>query len=340
LQLTALVESLDHVCCRYRLAAFQPYLERAGHGLWFRALPSQWWARLRLFRSLGNCDVLILQRKLLRPWQTSFLRRAVRVLVYDFDDAVFLRDSYARKRRSSAGRLHRFEAIVRAADRVVTGNAFLRDEVLARRALGPAETVTVQPTCIDPARYPLAAHRHTGAGVKLAWIGSSSTLKGLELFAPTLEHVGRYWPELSLQLICDRFLHLNYLPVTPKIWSAETEASDLAATDIGISWLPDDEWSRGKCGLKILQYMAAGLPVVANPVGVQAEMVEHGKSGFLVKSPADWCQAIGRLANDPALRRAMGAEGRRRLERDFSVQAGAARWLALLNSMNEHRGVA
>ena len=105
-------------------------------------------------------------------------------------------------------------------------------------------------------------------------------------------------------------------------WSSDTEAQELAACDIGISWLPDDSFSRGKCGLKILQYMAAGLPVVANPVGVHREMIIDGQTGYLASSPEQWSAAIARLAADPALRRRMGQAGRRLAEERFSV----ARW--------------
>ena len=109
----------------------------------------------------------------------------------------------------------------------------------------------------------------------------------------------------------------------------------MATSDIGISWLPDDTWSQGKCGLKVLQYMAAGLPVVANPVGVQAEMVRHGETGFLAETPDQWAEAVGRLARDPALRRTMGRAGRRRVETGFSVAFGAGRWLEVLRRLEQ-----
>src|SRR5207253_3934259 len=117
-----------------------------------------------------------------------------------------------------------------------------------------------------------------------------------------------------LKLICDRFLSLRHLPVVRCRWSQAGETAALADADIGISWVPDDLWSRGKCGLKVLQYMAAGLPVVANPVGVQAELVRHGENGFLARTPDEWAEAVGRLAHDPELRRRMGQAGRRLVE--------------------------
>jgi glycosyltransferase involved in cell wall biosynthesis len=332
------VERPDHVCCRYRLTAFRLFLERAGHDLELRALPRGWWARLRMIRTLGPADVVIVQRRLLSLVEVALLRLRVPLLVYDFDDAVFLRDSYARKGPHSWKRRGRFAAIVRAADAVAAGNGFLGDAARLHRLHGAH--VQVMPTCVDPERYPQAEHRRTGPGVQLLWVGSSSTLSGLERIQPLLEQLGQRWPGLRLKLVCDRFLELTHLPVVPCPWRAESEAVDVADGDIGISWLPDDLWSRGKCGLKVLQYMAAGLPVVANPVGVQVEMVEHGTTGFLATTPQEWAEAIGRLAHDPALRRRMGEAGRRRVERDYSVAAGAARWLALLDQLGRRREAA
>jgi glycosyltransferase involved in cell wall biosynthesis len=162
------------------------------------------------------------------------------------------------------------------------------------------------------------------------WIGSSSTLQGLQAIKPILEDLGRQFPRLQLKLICDRFFELEHLAVLPCRWSEARETEELAAADIGISWIPDDAWSRGKCGLKILQYMAAGLPVIANPVGVQNEMVRHGETGFLAATSAEWNAAVARLVHDPELRRQMGVAGRQRVERHYSVTRAAAAWSQML----------
>jgi glycosyltransferase involved in cell wall biosynthesis len=335
--LVAIVESPEHVCCRYRLAAFRPFLEQAGHSLEVRPYPHSWWSRLRLGRDFRHADAVILQRRLLPRWQLRLLRRAARILLFDFDDAVFVRDSYASQGLHSGTRLRRFAATVRAADAVVAGNAFLRDEAV--HWAGPRR-IHVVPTCVDPSRYPPADHTRTGDGVQLVWIGSSSTLRGLEAIGPLLEQLGRHYPGLRLKVVCDRFPDLHHLPVVACAWSEAGEGRELAAADIGISWVPDDLWSRGKCGLKTLQYMAAGLPVVANPVGVQREMVRHGETGFLVENVRDWVEAVGRLAADPGLRRRLGQAGRRRVQRDFGVAVGAARWTALLASLASVREAA
>jgi glycosyltransferase involved in cell wall biosynthesis len=167
----------------------------------------------------------------------------------------------------------------------------------------------------------------------LAWIGSASTLKSLELIRPLLEYVGKQTPGLRLKMVCDRFFRMDHVAVVACPWSEFGEAAALATSDVGISWMPDDLWSRGKCGLKVLQYMAAGLPVVANPVGVHVEMVRHGETGFLARTEQEWHGAVATLAADPGLRRRMGLAGRRRLEGEYGVAVGARRWLRLLEEL-------
>lgn len=330
MQLIGLVESADHVCCRYRLAAFRAYLEQAGHTLELRRLPRRWWSRLRLFSSLRGATVIV-QRRLLPGWQISWLRRTVRHLLFDMDDAVFLRDSYSPRGIHHAGRLRRFAVTVRYCDAVIAGNAFLAQQAAQ---FAPAERIHIIPTCVDPTCYcPRWEKAKQRQAMQLVWVGSSSTLQGLQAVAPLLEEIGQRVPGVQLKLICDRFFALKHLPVVACPWSAQGEADAIACADVGISWVPDDQWSRGKCGLKVLQYMAAGLPVVANPVGVHTEMVRHGENGYLACSPGEWVAAVARLAGDSQLRVQMGRAGRRRLDADYSVEAGAQRWLHVLGHL-------
>jgi glycosyltransferase involved in cell wall biosynthesis len=329
---TALVKGLDHVCCRYRLAAFRSAFARAGWELELRPWPKSWLSRLLLRRHLGRPDLLIVQRKLPAAWQLSLLRQASGRLAFDFDDAVFLRDSFAPRGCHCPRRARAFANVVRAADVVIAGNAFLRGQA---SLWTPTEKVLHIPTCIDLDRYELAEHRRWGASIRLAWIGSSSTLRGLEQARPLLEALGKSLPGLALKVICDRFPTFQHLPVLPCPWSGHLEAAELRTADVGLSWLPDDLWSRGKCGLKVLQYMAAGLPVVANPVGLQAELVQDGETGFLVSTAADLIRAVACLAHDPPLRRRLGRQGREVVRKRFSLTVGQRSWLKVLGALQE-----
>lgn len=330
MNVVALVESETHVCCRYRVAAFRPALTEAGYSLTLRTLPRSFWGRVRLYRSLRSADAVVLQRRLLPGFELTLLRRRARRLVFDFDDAVWLRDSYSPKGFASRKRSRRFREAVRAADLVFAGNDHLAAEAAAHTA---ATRVAVVPTCVDPTAYPVARHDGPAGAVRLVWVGSASTLQGLERFRDTLEAIGRAVPGARLKLVCDRFLALDHLPVDAMPWSEATEAAEIAAADVGIGWVPDDPWSRGKCGLKVLQYQAAGLPVVANPVGVQAAFVRDGETGFRAATTDEWVAAVRRLAADPGLRRQFGAAGRRQVVERYSVAVGGRLWIERLDRM-------
>lgn len=334
MRLLALVESEDHVCCRYRLTALRSYLASAGHQLELRPLPRSLFDLLALTRELASADAVVIQRKLPSPVLLGLLRRRVRRLIFDFDDAIWLRDSYSPKGFDDPRRWRRFRAMARAADLIIAGNEYLADE--ARRWALP-DRVCVIPTCVDVGRYPIHAESEIERPLQLVWVGSSSTLKGLERFAPTLSAIGRGVPGTRLKLICDRFIEIADLPVDRCQWDEKIEAAEIAAADVGIGWVPDDPWSRGKCGLKILQYQAAGLPVVANPIGVQAELVRNHATGLLATTTEDWVAAIRRLADDSPLRQRLGAAGRCQVEEHYSVAAAAKRWLAAIETLPIHR---
>ena len=323
MNIVALVEAEDHVCCRYRIAAFRPHLEAAGHTLGIQAIPKGIVSRLRLLNSVGDADVVILQRKLLSQFEVAWLRRKARRLIFDFDDAIYLRDSHSGKGFDDAKRMRRFRSIVASADAVVAGNAILAEQADPK--------ATVIPTCIDISKYQPHENVCRKDHIELVWVGSSSTLKGLESQRTLFEEIGRSIPELRLTVICDRFPKFEHLPVQEIPWQEATEAVFIARADIGIAWVPDDPWSRGKCALKVLQYHAAGLPVVANPVGVQAEIVRPGVNGYLASTTDQWVSAIHALVTNEHLRRGFGMAGREQVRTQFSTDIGGAMWVELLN---------
>ena len=158
-------------------------------------------------------------------------------------------------------------------------------------------------------------------------------LPSLDIIDEHLTAIGHRLPDMTLRVICDALPRLSGLRTELRPWSSNSEAAELADADIGISWLCDDLWGQGKCGLKVLQYMAAGLPVVANSVGVHRKMIVHGESGFLVDTPEEWAEAVARLAENPSLRQRMGAAARRTVESDYDVHCWGPKVAVLLRQL-------
>lgn len=331
----ALVESPEHVCCRYRIRAFEPALSRAGWDLDVVGLARGTLARFRQWRRASDYSVVILQRKLLDAWQLSRLRKWSRRLVFDFDDAILYRDSYDPRGPFDPRRASRFARTVKLADAVIAGNDFLAESALAAGAL--RSRVRVIPTCVETDRYqPRKPSASTDRpGLNLVWIGSSSTLQGLEQQRALWERLGREVPGLRLRVICDRFPRFDPLPVESIAWNEETEAAELAKSDVGIAWMPEDRWSRGKCGLKVLQYQAAGLPVVANPVGVHASMIEPGINGFLPDTAEEWVTALRALADDASLCDQLGRAARESVESRYSVATWSDAFVSVVRGSSE-----
>jgi glycosyltransferase involved in cell wall biosynthesis len=317
----ALVEAVDHVCARYRIHAFKPALAGMGARLHVEALARNPLARLgQLATRPRRFDSVLLQRKLLPGPALEVLRRSSRRLVFDMDDAILYRDSYDPRGPNDPRRARRFARTVQACDAVLAGNAFL-----ARCAIDAGADplrVHIIPTCIDLDDYPARPSRAADRSVlDLVWIGSSSTLQGLEARRDLLERIGREVPSARLRVIADRAPRFDHLPVVAVAWSRETEAAELARGDVGVSWVPDDLWTRGKCGLKLLQYRASSLASIADPVGVHPEMVRDGRDGFLPRSDDQWVEAVRSLARDPELRSRLGEAARADVTTRYAVTA-------------------
>jgi len=332
MKVLALIEAADHVCYRYRFNALAWAL--AQEGLLLDAVPIQkGFGRVSTLLAGSRADIVILQRKLLPAWQLAILRQNVKCLVYDVDDALFRRDTFTNRRQQSRVRLSRFRRILRAADAVLTGNEYLTQFALAYTA--DPSRVHFVPTCVDPSWYSLASHRRTGSCVRLGWIGQRCMLPSLDVMEEHLTAVCCRLPDISLRVISDALPQRTVLRTELRPWSSATETAELTATDIGISWLCDDLWSMGKCGLKVLQYMAAGLPVVANSVGVHRKLIVHGQTGFLADTPAEWAEAVSILAEHPSLRYRMGAAARQRIEADYNVGRWGPKVAKLLRQLVE-----
>ncbi len=329
-----IIESEKSAAARYRVLSNVDRFEDEGVDAYPMLLPERRRDRRKLFEDISDFDVVVLQRRLIQPWDTRLLRRHSRVLGYDFDDALVYRDRAA-KGFSSLSRRVKFRAITRAADFITAGNDYLTGLCDPN---GPPTFVV--PTPVDTSRY-VPADRGEGP-VRIGWVGSASTLGYLEDMIPTLERVHAARPATRLVVVSDAFPAPAPSFMRAVNWHEDTEAAEVASFDIGIMPLPDNPWTRGKCGFKLLLYGACAAASVASPVGVNTEIIVEGETGLLASTPQEWQESLVKLIDDRARRRLMGREARRRVEAQYSAEVVIGRWAAILkkacaNATSIHR---
>jgi glycosyltransferase involved in cell wall biosynthesis len=307
---------------RYRAVSYFPALRRGGWSVAHLDLHQGPAGKWRILRAAREADVVVLLRHGLSFPFLQLLRGASRRLVFDFDDAIFLKSSGA----ASLVRGKRFDRTVAVCDGVWAGNRYLAEHA---RGVNPATIVL--PTAVDMDRYRSDVPKPHET-VDLVWIGSSSTRKYLEELQPTLERAAALEPRLRLKIIADFSLSSAVLPIVAVPWRADTEAAELASSHLGIAPMRDDPWTRGKCALKVLQYMASRLPVVSSRAGANAEIVQTGRTGFLVDSTEEWVEAILALAKAEEQRRTMGDAGYAICAEGYSLDRCAALMLAELEA--------
>jgi glycosyltransferase involved in cell wall biosynthesis len=216
---------------------------------------------------------------------------------------------------------------------VAAGNAWLAAWARSTRPGRPAEQVEVIPTVVDSDRW-TPVTPETAGPIRLLWIGSPTTLRYLEAWGPALSRLGARHAGLELHVIGSR-LELPGLRCISHAWSAETERTIAQRCHIGLAPLADGDWERGKCGLKLLLYMALGLPAVASRAGVHPEIVTSGEDGELVGGDDELEATLDRLVGDAHRRAGLGRAGRATVERRYSVRAVAPRLAALLRRAAE-----
>jgi glycosyltransferase involved in cell wall biosynthesis len=238
-----------------------------------------------------------------------------RPLIYDFDDAIFkLHTTEANRRFGWLKFPGKTATICRISNRVVVGNAWLADYA---RQFNPQ--VTVIPTSIDTEHYTRVKKNGSNRRVVVGWTGSSTSQTHLEMFAPLLRELTKR-SDVELRVISNREPVLPGIDYVWRRWSPETEVSELASFDVGIMPMPDDEWARGKCALKALQYMAMGIPTVCSAVGANREVIQHGENGLLAATPEEWMANLGLLIDDASLRERLGTMGRSTIEERYSMR--------------------
>ena len=315
---------------RWRILQLIPRLRSAGLQCDVIELPGGMIGKLSAVQHASHYDVVVLQKRLLPKLLNNRLRSHAKRLVFEFDDAVFLKRSDAGVRVSDT-RERRFRRTVRGADAVVTPNEYLAG--VARRYSDNPDRIHVLPTAIDLARWKARPPARREGPLTIGWVGTAANSNLLEIVVVPLQRLCRRHPDLEIKIICDQAPTLPGLPVKTQPFSAETEVEDVRAFDIAIAPQIEDPWTRGKVSTKLLAYFAAGVPAVASDVEAHRAMVRDGVNGFLAGTLSVWEERIEKMITSPDVRDALGAEARRTVEGEYSLEATVPRYLELFQSL-------
>lgn len=318
---------------RYRMAQFVPglaeygidlqirsllgddYLRRRfdGDGMPLAAMLRSGWARFHDLRNSRH-DVAMLHCELFPMMPGSMERYLLgkRPYVYDFDDAFYLK-----YRSGRLGMLRpllgiKFDRVMKDAAEITAGN-----QTLLEYAGGLNPATNLLPTVVDTERYRPSSRKRDGTFI-VGWIGSPSTAPYLAQLVEPLRQLGTEGA-VKLVVIGGKAPIIPGIEISMVDWNEATEVELINGFDVGVMPLPDDDWARGKCAFKLIQYMACGIPVIGSPVGANTSVVEPD-CGYLASTQQEWLTALRRLRDDPELASKMGRAGRQRVETHYSLQ--------------------
>jgi glycosyltransferase involved in cell wall biosynthesis len=350
---------VDDASCRYRVQQFVPYLERAGYMCSVRSFSST-----RLFAALKSkgrlatkavyslpcavrrffdvlktieVDLVVIHREAF-PFLVPIFERLVLScnprVVFSFDDAIYvghgdtssLNHPWLYQLKYGSG----VDEILRRCIHVIAGN-----RILAEYALQLNPNVSIVPTVVDCGDYRYKPpDLNGGRFLTIGWMGSRSTISYLQAIEPALRRLANANPgkiRFCFYGYPECEIHLPGLVSLP--FRLESEIEDLRSLDIGLMPMPDTEWTRGKCAFKAIQYMAAGIPTVASPVGITTDLIKSGVNGLLARSAEDWFACLTLLVRDAELRKRLSLNARATIERGYSLELWAPRFVSLFDGL-------
>jgi glycosyltransferase involved in cell wall biosynthesis len=287
--------------------------------------------RVETLLQRSRYDILWVEKEAL-PWWPLWTERVLYAnvpYILDYDDAVFHNYDLHSKAwvRRFFGR--RLDGLMAGAAAVIAGNNYLAERATA----AGAASINVVPTVVDTTEYvPRGSSDRGGNRLQIVWIGSPSTQQYLELVYEPLRLLAKRYA-FVFRVIGGENVAVPGVDTEYVGWCEETEREQIRECSVGIMPLSDTPWERGKCGYKLIQYMACGLPVVASPVGVNREIVDHGVSGLLAETDADWISGLELLLADAETRARMGLAGRKRVEEYYSLAVQGPRILQILTEV-------
>lgn len=340
---------------RIRVEQYIPYLEREGISCRIRPfmnrsfyrmlyLPHRyiekafWFAICTVNRILdilraSRYDIIFIHREaypLGGPVIEALLHMMGKPIIFDFDDSIFLPNTsehniYIERFK----RPDKVAKIIAMSVLVISGNDYLK-----AYAMNFNKNVVTIPSPVDTDKYSPEPDRQEKKEIVIGWVGSNTTKDFLYDLEGVFIDLSRRYPDILIKIVGASFYSAKLKNVVNKAWVINEEPDDIRSFDIGIMPMPDNEWTRGKCGFKSILYMASGIPVVCSPVGVNKEIVEDGVSGYLAKGHDEWMYRLSNLIEDGELRKRMGAAGRKKAELYYSLQANAHRLLEVVREVS------
>jgi glycosyltransferase involved in cell wall biosynthesis len=340
---------------RFRFEQYIPFLEAQGYKCTISPIVSEredkwlyqtgnllrksffllksFYKRWKDIQRAGQFDIIFIQREAFITGSFYFekqFRKSKAKIVYDFDDAIWHLDmSEANRRFGWLKNPGKTAEIISLSDLVIAGNTYLAN--YARRF---NTHVLLIPTTIDTDKFIRTTHHAASYPVCIGWSGSLTTIKHFQSAIPVLKILReKYGDKICFKVIGDPAYSHKELGIRGTAWTSETEVSELSTIDIGIMPLPDDEWSKGKCGLKGLSYMSLEIPTVMSPVGVNTQIIKDGVNGFLAERNDEWVQKLSLLIESAELRKNLGWAGRQTVVDHYSVKSQEKVYLEALKGL-------
>lgn len=287
---------------------------------------------IKIFFFSMDCDVIFIQKILLRSCVQNLIRILNKNIIFDFDDAI-----YASPRACSSTNndlQKRFVHTLLISKGVVLENNYAKEFVLEFN-----KNILMITGPIDCRRYFQKVRKEDRHDIVIGWIGSPTTTVYLKLLLGVFKKIIKNYPNVVVELIGATSLEIEGINLVIKDWALDTEVENLQDFDIGIMPLPDDKWSRGKGGYKLLQYMAVGIPCVASPVGINSALIKEGVNGYLANSEDQWYDKLETLIKNRALRESMGVSGRKIVEERYSLEVNAPKLIELIEKIGARQAL-
>ena len=343
---------------RFRCEHFIPILQQNGYEITYSNIISEWDDKYfyqegkYLFKTfifiktfIHRCwdvirapkyDCIFIYREAFMIGTTQFergLKRSKRPIIFDFDDSIWIQDiSEGNKNLSWMKRPSKTDEIISLADLVIVGNKYL-----AEHAKTFCSNVAIIPTTIDT-NYHKPTNKTTHSTVCIGWTGSETTIRHFKLIIPVLKRLKeKYGDRISFSQISNVPYDVPEIGLNAITWTPQNEISELEKFDIGIMPLPNDEWAKGKCGFKGLQYMAMEIPTIMSPVGVNTEIIQDGVNGFFASNEEEWFSVLCRLIEDNELRATIGKKGRETVIERYSIESQKKKYVQLFDDLTQKR---